>query len=88
MKTFAIVAALAAVLASASAQAGGMPTTHRPGEPLQSGKYCWTYSDSRGNGWWDTCKSAHQFTRTNLQTYTLDMPQGGDGSGNGGGGNR
>ncbi len=89
MKTIAIIAAIAAVTVSATAYAAHKPQTHRVGDPIKHGKYCWVATDSRGSGWWDMCDPNERQPRGLSQrglseTEISRIEHGGGGDGGGG----
>jgi hypothetical protein len=76
MKTVAILAAAAAIMAATSAYAS-MPETHEAGGPIKQGNYCWTATNNYGAGWWHNCGDFRQepksLARPN-QIFSLDIP--------------
>jgi hypothetical protein len=99
MKTVAIFAAAAAIMATTSAYANPMPETHEPGAPTRQGNYCWTSTNEYGAGWWQRCGDKNQF-RGRGRSIVVQIPDPPppptynvigemnevDGSGDGGGG--
>ncbi len=89
MKTAALLTGLIALTAVTNAYAGN-PGSHAPGDPIKRGQYCWVYTDSKGNGWWDRCASDGPYPRAISQRdqrdILADFGGGGDGGGGGGGG--
>ena len=59
MKTFVIVASIAAAAVTTAAQAA--PAMHQAGGPIQQGRYCWVATDPHGSGWWDRCDTSTAF---------------------------
>jgi hypothetical protein len=89
MKKTTILAAILAVLASATAHALPIPQTHEPGGPIKQGQYCWVYTNSHGAGWWDRCDATSTTPRGVSQRGLPDSDVNaimGGGGGDGGGG--
>jgi hypothetical protein len=96
MKTIAILAAILAVSAAATAHAEPMPQFHQPGSPIKQGHYCWVYSSSNGAGWWDKCDSSRDprspralslrgLPRSEIEAVMIGGGDGGSGGSGGGG---
>jgi hypothetical protein len=90
MKTFVILASIAAVTATASAHA--VPAMHQAGGPIQQGQYCWVTTDARGSGWWDRCDTSLSIprarslrNRSDAEVEAIENNGGGGGGGGGGG---
>jgi hypothetical protein len=88
MKAFAVLGAILAVSAAATAHAKSMPQGHDPGGPLKQGRYCWVYTSSSGAGWWDHCDNSGRAISLRGRENEVDAAGGGDGGGGGGGNGR
>jgi hypothetical protein len=84
MKKVALLAMIAAVTLSASAQA---KTVHyKQHVASNQSKQCFIPTDNRGYGYWVSCGSLTQAQREQLDNVTLLSANGGGGGGGGGGG--